>query len=125
MRTRSDLFKKLEDAQDLISQRDFESALKRLQPLEQEEVFVRRLMIECLFNLESDEELIQLIGVPRNVLEFTYVVEALWRRKKFEELGNLMEKSRKNRDIAESSPFKRMESKLKDRGIDEENKIPN
>ena len=111
------LFETLEEAQDLISQRDFKAALKRLKTLKQENAFVRRLTIECLFNLELDDDIIEYIDVPRNVLEFTYTAEALWRKRRFVDLKNLINKLRENEDIADSPTFKRMESKLADRGV--------
>lgn len=116
MQSESESLKKLAEAEDLVAKKEYLPALIKLNLLDQEKPFVRTLKIECLSQLKKDEENIQFIKEPNTLEEFTYLSEALWRKKKIPDLRVLLDKFSKNKEIATSEAFKRMNSKLKDRG---------
>lgn len=116
MPSKSSLLKELAEAENLVAKKEYTEALEKLKLLDQENPFVRRLMIECLSQLEMDDECIQFIKEPNSITEFTYLSDALWRKRKFSDLRKLLDELNQNQDIATSQPYKRMNSKLKDRG---------
>lgn len=116
MQSKLDLLKELAEAENLVAKKDYSEALRKLKLLDQENPFVRRLTIECLSQLEMDDECIRFIKEPNTITEFTYLSEALWRKKNLPDLRKLLDESSQNPDIANSEPFKRMNSKLKYRG---------
>jgi len=117
IQVRQNVFKELAEAEELISNKEYKLALTKLESLDKENPLVRRLIIECLAQLELDEECINLINEPKTIIEFTYLTEALWRQKKFAELKELIDIFSKKPEIANSAPFKRMSDKIIDRGI--------
>lgn len=116
MPPKSVLLKELVEIEYLIGEKDYAQALAKLKPLNQQNPFVRRLTIECLWQLDMDNELISFIKEPNTVIEFTYFSEALWRKNRIQELRDLVEKLGSNLGIANSEPFKRIKKKLIDRG---------
>lgn len=116
MQSKIDLLKELAEAENLIAKKDYPEALRKLKLLDKENPFVRRLSIECLFQLEMDDECIRIIKEPDTITEFSYLAEALWRKKNISDLRRLLDESIHNPEIAKSETFKRMNSKLKYRG---------
>lgn len=116
MQSKSNLSKGLVEAENLVAKKDYPEALEKLKLLEEENPFVQRLTIECFSQLELDDECIQFIKEPNTITEFAYLSEALWRNKNLPDLRKLLDELSQNQDIANSEPFKRMKSKLKDRG---------
>jgi hypothetical protein len=110
------LLKKLAEAEELVAKKEYEIALDKLKSLSQDDPFVRRLTVECLFQLERDDDITQYIKEPATLTEFVYLCEALWRKKELAELRERVERHRRNSDIAESEQFKRIDSKLRDSG---------
>ena len=100
----------------LIIAQEYIKALKILVNLDQMNLFVRKYTVECYFQLKMDNDIINYIKNPNNLSEFTYLVEALWRMKKFPDLERLLNGFRDNPIYANSEPFKRMDKKIKDRG---------
>jgi hypothetical protein len=111
-----EMLKKLTEAEDLVARKEYGIALDKLKPLRQDNPFVRRLIVECLFQLEKDEDIIQYIKEPTTLTEFTYFCEALWRRRELATLRECVGKHRKNPEIAASEQLKRIDSKLRDSG---------
>jgi len=105
--------RKLVEAEQLVAVKEYASALDKLKALSQDDPFVRRLTVECLFQLEKIDDLVQYIKDPTTITEFTFLCEALWRRKKVNMLKELVEKYREIPEFAESEPFKRVDSRLK------------
>ncbi len=117
MQVKQNVFKELAEAEESISNKEYKLALTKLESTDKENPLVRRLVIECLAQLELDEECINLINEPKTIIEFTYLAEALWRQKKFPELKELIDVFSKKPEIADSAPFRRMSDKIIDRGI--------
>lgn len=117
MPSKSTLLKGLVEAEDLTAKREYLPALAKLKALDQKNPFVRRLTVECLWQLDMDEELIDFIGEPISVVEFTYLSESLWRKDMVDELKELVQRLSSVRRIADSEPYKRIARKLADRGI--------
>jgi len=99
----------------LISTKEYQLALDKLKNLNFENQFVRKLILECLSNLERDDEIITFIKEPKDVGEFTYLTEALWRVKSLTELRRVLENSKENMEIAQSSAYSRISRKFEDR----------
>jgi DNA polymerase III delta prime subunit len=111
-----ELSRKLAEAEELVARKEYEKALDVLETLSADDPFVRRLTVECLFQLEKDDDIVQYIKEPKTLTEFTYLSEALWRKKELPVLRESVEKCRGNPEIAKSEQFKRIISKLKDCG---------
>jgi len=116
MTSKSEMLKKLAEADDLVIIKDYHNALQRLKELDPNDPFVRRLTIECLSQLEMDDECIKFIKKPKNITEFTLLSEALWRKKEYHNLRKLLKEFSQNSDYSTSEAFKRMKRKLNDRG---------
>jgi hypothetical protein len=117
MPAKSALLKGLVEVEDLIVKKEHLQALTRLKVLDQANPFVRRFTIECLWQLDKDDELADFIGEPKSVTEFAYLSESLWRKNRMKDLKELVDKLSSIREIADSEPYKRIAKKLADRGI--------
>ena len=113
----SDFSKELEEIDSLVAKKEYGRALIKLDPLPLKHPFTRRLKIECFAQLKMDDECIKLIKTPSNIMEFTYITEALWRQKKFSDLRILLDKVSDNHAFVRSEQFNRMDNKLKDKGF--------
>lgn len=113
---KSKLLKELAVSEDLVAKKEYSGALKKLENMNQDDPFVRRLTIECLFQLEIDEKIIQYLKKPATITEFTYLCEALWRKGEFLVLRKLVDEFRQSPDIFNSEQFRRIDGKLKDKG---------
>ena len=110
------LTKDLAEVNMLISKKDYSLALEKLTLLDISNPFVRRLLIECYWQMDRYPELIKVIGKPASLIEFTYLTEALWREKAFFALKELIEKTKKDKNFASSPIFERIMKKMKDAG---------
>jgi hypothetical protein len=108
--------KELVEVVDLIAKKEYCQALVKLNLLDQGIPFVRKLTIECLWQLEKDDELADFIMEPNSIEEFAYLSESLWRRNKIQDLRKLVAKLSSRPAIVESEPYRWIMKKLEDRG---------
>jgi len=97
---------------DLIAHKEYQLALERLLTLDNENQIVRRLMMECHYFLENDDDNIALIGVPDTITEFAYLGDVLERKGKTPELREIIEKLASHEIISKSEPYKRLKNKV-------------
>lgn len=110
----TDVMKKLAEIQGLISENEHARALEKLIVMDSSNPFVRRLTIECYWQLDKNRELIAAIGKPTSLIEFTYLTDALWREKDLRTLKRVVEEGEKDQKIAPSEVFLRMKKKIED-----------
>lgn len=106
--------KKLAEIEGLISEKDYARALEKLIMMDMSNPFVRRLTIECYWQLDKDRELIATIGKPTSLIEFAYLTDALWREKDLDTLKQVIEESGKDPKIVSSELFERVKKKIED-----------
>jgi len=114
---KSFLLKELVEVDDLIAKKEYTQALVKLKLLDQGNPFVRRFTIECLWQLDMDDELVDFIKEPNSITEFAYLSESLWRRNRIKDLKELVNKLSSRSEIIDSEPYKRIVKKIVDRGI--------
>lgn len=110
------LSKELTQIDYFISNRNFIDALDKLKDLDSTNPFVRSFLIECLASLERDDQLIAFLTEPRDIREFTYLSEALWKKKDLDGLKRILEMVSMNPEIVKSESYMRMTKKIQDRG---------
>jgi hypothetical protein len=108
------LLKKLSEADVLVSKKEYSAALEKLILLDKSQPLVRRLIIECYWQLDKDQELIETIGKPTSLIEFTYLTDALWKEKDIQSLKEIVREARKDKKIASSAVFERIIKKMDD-----------
>ena len=64
--------------------------------------------------INMSKELIEIIGKPTSIIEFTYLTEALWKRKNFQNLKEVIREAQKDKMIASSVVFDRIRKKMDD-----------
>jgi len=69
-------FRNVANAEELMGKTQYEEALVILETLNSTDEIVRRLLIECYFNLRKSERIIELCREPTSVLEAIYVLGA-------------------------------------------------
>jgi len=116
MPAKSTLLKGLVEVEDLVAKKEYQQALVKLKLLDQANSFVRRFTIECLWQLDMDDDLTNFIGEPKSVTEFAYLSESLWRKNRIKELKELVDQQNSIPNIADSEPYKRIAKKLANRG---------
>jgi len=105
-------YKELMVIDDLIANKEYKLALDHLVSLDKNNPIVRRLMIECSFFLEKDDDCIALIGLPKTITEFAYLVELLERNRKYPELHEIIDKFNDHEIISKSEPYKIIKKKV-------------
>lgn len=111
------LNRELFEIQDMVAKGEFNGALQKLKVLNQNEPMVRRLTIECLWQLDMDNDLISCIKDPASLSEFGYLAESLWRSGLVKDLAVLLAKKESATEIARSEVYKRMSKQVSDRGF--------
>ena len=115
--TEQSFARKLVEIEDMMSKKDYDEALQKLNNLDPTNHIVRRFKVECLWQLDKDEELIDLIKEPRSIIEFGYLAESFWRKGDTANLAALVEKTRSIKEFSGSEIFKRTIKRLLDKGI--------
>jgi hypothetical protein len=110
----TDGLKKLAEIEGLISEKKYALALEKLAVMDMNNPFVRRLVIECYWQLDKDRELIAAIGKPTSLIEFAYLTDALRREKDFAALRQVVEESGRDKKIASSELFAIVKKKIED-----------
>ncbi len=105
------------EIQDMVAKREFKMASEKLKVLDQNEPLVRRLTVECLWQLDMDNDLISYIQKPSSLTEFAYLAEALWRSDQVKNLSTLLAQEQNNKEISSSEIYLRMAKQLSDRGL--------
>jgi len=105
-------YKELMVIDDFIKNQEYQLALDRLVSLDNKNPIVRRLMIECNYFLENDDDCIALIGVPNTITEFTYLVDVLERNRKSPDLHEIIDQLDSHEIISNSELYKRIKKKL-------------
>ena len=114
--TETSFARKLVEIEDMMAKKVYNEALQKLKNLDQANSIVRRFTVECLWQLDKDEELIDFIKEPRSIMEFGYLAESLWRKGDMANLGELVEKTKSIKEFSESEIFKRAVKRLSDKG---------
>lgn len=112
--TMTDVSKKLTEIEGLISYKEYARALEKLVMMDMNNPFVRRLTIECYWQLDKDRELIAAVGKPTSLIEFAYLTDALRREKDLPALRRLIEESGKDQRIASSELFATVKKRIED-----------
>jgi hypothetical protein len=107
--------RELSEVDNLLTNKNYKQALAKLKLLDNKNPIVQRLLLECLSNLELDDELIEFIKEPKDVREFTYLTDALWRKGDVSYIKRILNISQKNEEITTSESYSRMSKKIKDR----------
>jgi len=110
----TDILEKLAEVERLISETEYSRALEKLKGMDSSNPFVRRLTIECYWQLDKNQELIAAIVKPTSLMEFTYLTDALWKEKDLPILKKVVEEGGKNKKIASSEVFLRIKKKIED-----------
>lgn len=105
-------YKELMVIDDFIANKEYQLALDRLVTLDNKNPLVRRLMIECNYFLENDDDCIALIGVPNTITEFAYLVDVLERNGKYSELREIIDQLDNHEIISNSESYKRIKKKV-------------
>jgi len=105
-------YQELRVIDDLIAHKEYQLALNRLVTLDNENPLVRRLMMECHYFLENDDDFIALIGVPETITELAYLGEVLERNGKKSELREIIDQLDNHEIISKSEPYKRLKKKV-------------
>jgi len=110
----TDSSRSIQEAEVLITRKDYKLALEKLSLLDIKNPFVRRLTIECYWQLDDDKRLIATIDRPTSIIEFSYLSEALWREKDIQNLKKVIEALQPDEKYSSTPIFERVKKKLDD-----------
>ena len=89
----ADILKAISEAEELITVKDFTGALGLLERLDKTHAHVRIFLLECYFELDLDEDLVNAFYPPESIKEACYLMDSLWKTKNVEKLRALVRMS--------------------------------